>query len=86
MLKFLKKGTYIVRRLTIHDNTTFELADGVILKQKDNNSDYIIVNDKWRSKDGTYNTNIKIIGGQYDINASKNPRNLGQYLKVYMLV
>ena len=73
-VKISKKGTYIVRRLTIHDNTTFELADGVILKQKDNNSDYIIVNDKWRSKDGTYNTNIKIIGGQYDINASKNPR------------
>ena len=73
-IRINKKGTYITRRLTIHDNTTFELADGVILKQKDNNSDYIIVNDKWRASDGSYNTNIKIIGGKYDINAINNPR------------
>lgn len=73
-VKISKKGTYITKRLTIHDNTTFELADGVVLKQKDNNSDYIIVNDKWKATDGTYNTNIKIIGGQYDINGGNNPR------------
>ena len=73
-IRISKKGTYITRRLTIHDNTTFELADGVILKQKNNNSDYIIVNDKWKSTDGSYNTNIKIIGGHYDINGANNPR------------
>ena len=73
-IRISKKGTYITRRLIIHDNTTFELADGVILKQKDNNSDYIIVNDKWENTDGSYNTNIKIIGGHYDINGVNNPR------------
>ena len=67
-------GIYITKRLTVHDNTTFEMLDGVTLKQADNTSDYIIVNDKWMTNDGTYNTNITIRGGQYDMNGATNPR------------
>ncbi|WP_026694080.1 hypothetical protein [Peribacillus kribbensis] len=72
-VKIGKAGTYITRGLTIKSNTTFELADGVVLKLKDNTSDYIIKNENWMSKTA-YDYNIKIIGGKYDINGANNPR------------
>lgn len=60
-----KKGTYYVSQLKIDSYTTFELYEGVVLKQLPNTKKYILTN-----KDHVNgNKYITLIGGEYDNNS-----------------
>ncbi|EJR71347.1 hypothetical protein [Bacillus cereus] len=76
-IKIVSPGTFLTGCLEIPSDTTFELADGVVLKKKDGTNRELIVNKGHRTN--TRDKNIKLIGGTFDLNKAGNPQANGNY-------
>lgn len=70
-----KPGVYLTKGLVIYDNTFFELYPGVELKLIDGTCDYLLRNEYSLTSDTTNkNINIKIKGGTWTGNSTKNQK------------
>lgn len=64
--------TVLTGKLTIDDDTTFEIGRGITLKKKDGTFHHILVNKGHTNSPATRNKNIWVKGGKWDLNALGN--------------